>query len=60
MLLKFECWDAVWTAVIIAGREKMKEHKVKGYRLREDYHIESCENKLFFFQNWKLIDAIDI
>ena len=44
----------------IAGREKMKEHKVKGYRLREDYHIESCENKLFFFQNGKLTDAIDI
>lgn len=44
----------------IAGREKVKEHEVKGYRLREDYHIESCENKIFIFQNGKLTDAIDI
>lgn len=44
----------------IADGKKLKEHEVKGYRMREDYHVESCGKKIFFFRNGEMIDVVDI
>lgn len=41
------------------GKE-VSTYKLKDYKLRKDYYIEQCYDKLFFFCENKLIDVIEV
>lgn len=44
----------------LADGEKIKTHRVKGYKLRKDYTVELCYDKMFFFCEDELIDVIEV